>query len=118
MYQQKMDLLNSNIFGKKKFSNLLEEIYNNQKAKSEQIYSLIMELQPLIKSPGDASLLVPLIKEYLEVGVKNDDHLIKLAGIAQRALQSSMDSSEEGMFTDKEMEDLNKIIEEQKNKKK
>ena len=59
-----------------------------------------------------------LIKEYLEVGVKNDDHLIKLAGIAQRALQSSMDSSEEGMFTDKEMEDLNKIIEEQKNKKK
>ena len=32
------------IFGKKKFSDVLEEIYNNQKKKDQQVYALISEL--------------------------------------------------------------------------
>jgi hypothetical protein len=76
------------IFGKKKFSHLLEEIYNNQKKKDAQLVALINELKPLISEIGDATLIVPLIKEYLEISVKNDDLLIKMAALAQRAMQT------------------------------
>jgi hypothetical protein len=76
------------IFGKKKFSSVLEEIYNNQKKKDQQVNALISELKPLISDIGDATLIVPLIKEYMEIGVKNDDLLIKMAALAQRAMQT------------------------------
>ena len=74
------------IFGKKKFSDVLEEIYNNQKKKDQQVNALINELKPLISDIGDATLVVPLIKEYMEISVKNDDILIKMAALAQRAM--------------------------------
>ena len=74
------------IFGKKKFSDVLEEIYNNQQKKDKQVTALINELKPLISDIGDATLIVPLIKEYMEISVKNDDILIKMAALAQRAM--------------------------------
>ena len=77
------------VFGKKSFSNLMEEIYNNSKKKEQQVSALIAELKPLISDIGDATLIVPLIKEYLEIGVKNDEQLIKMATIIQRALNNS-----------------------------
>jgi hypothetical protein len=72
-----MEGLNSEIFGDKKFKDLLEEIYTNQKKKEKQISTLINELKPMVSDIGDATLIVPLIKEYLEIGVKNDEQLIK-----------------------------------------
>jgi len=81
-----MGKFDKKIFGKVTFSNLLEEIYNNQKKKEEQISILIHELKPMVQEIGDATLIVPLIKEYLEIGVKNDEALIKMATIVQRAM--------------------------------
>ena len=83
-----MGQLESYVFGDKKFSDLLEEIYNNQKRRDAQVVALISELKPLVQEIGDATLIVPLIKEYMEIGVKNDDSLIKMATIVQRALQN------------------------------
>jgi hypothetical protein len=90
-----MSNLDSNIFGKKKFSDLLKEIYDNQKKKEQQITALIGELKPLINDIGDATLIVPLIKEYMELGIKNDEQLVKMATIVQRALATNK-SEEEG----------------------
>ena len=90
-----MSQLDSIIFGDKKFSDILEEIYTNQRKKSEQVTALISELKPLIQEIGDATLIVPLIKEYMEIGVKNDDALIKMATIIQRAVQNT---NEDGGF--------------------
>jgi hypothetical protein len=89
-----MTQLNKTIFGKKKFSDLLEEIYNNQKKKDEQVSTLIKELKPLISDIGDATLVVPLIKEYMEISVKNDDLLIKMAALAQRAINTQSENGE------------------------
>ena len=50
-----MSTLDSNVFGKKKFSDILEEIYNNQKKKELQISQLITQLKPLIT----ANVVVP-----------------------------------------------------------
>ena len=59
------------------FSDLMRDVYHNSKKKSRQIDTLIQELQPLVKNIGDATVIVPLIKDYLEVSVKNDDALVK-----------------------------------------
>jgi hypothetical protein len=93
-----MSSLDKNIFGKKKLSDIFQEIYQNQKKKEEQISALISELKPLINDIGDATLIVPLIKEYMELGIKNDEQLIKMATIVQRALNSeTSDDSNFGM---------------------
>ena len=84
-----MGSLDNIVFKKKKFSDILSEIYDNQKKKEAQITGLISELKPLINDIGDATLIVPLIKEYMEIGVRNDEQLIKMATIVQRALNNS-----------------------------
>jgi hypothetical protein len=84
-----MNGLDNVIFGSKKFSDILEEIYNNQKKKEKQITALISELKPLVQEIGDATLIVPLIKEYLEISVKNDEQLIKMATIIQRIMSNN-----------------------------
>jgi len=100
-----MGQLDKNVFGNKKFSDLLEEIYNNQKRKEEQLSTLISELKPLIQDIGDATLVVPLLKEYLEISVKNDEQLIKMANIVQKAAQNDTEDDNFGM-TDAEKEQL------------
>lgn len=77
------------IFNGKSFSSLMKDIYNNSSKKDRQINLLIGELRPLIKGVGDATVIVPLIKEYLEVGVKNDEHLVKLAAVVQRLVSTN-----------------------------
>ena len=85
-----MDFTQINLFGKKTFADLLKEIHTNQKDKEVQLRSLIEALKPLITSPGEATIMVPLIKEYMELAIKNDDALIKMAGIVQRAMNTKM----------------------------
>jgi len=80
------------------FSDLMRDIYHNSKKKSRQIDGLIKELQPLIKNTGDATVLVPMIKDYLEVSVKNDDALVKLAAVVQRLVSASNKESEDNEF--------------------
>ena len=65
-----MDSLNQIIFDNKTFSDILKEIHTNQKKKSKQIGQLIAELRPLIQNLGDATVVVPLIKEYMELVLK------------------------------------------------
>jgi hypothetical protein len=84
-----MDSLDSNIFGDKKLKDIFQEIYNNQKKKERQISALIEELKPMVESIGDATLIVPLLKEYLEIGVKNDEQLIKMTTVIQRCLNTN-----------------------------
>ena len=113
-----MGQLDSIVFGNKKFSDILEEIYTNHKTKQKQVTSLISELKPLINEIGDATLIVPLIKEYMEIGVKNDEQLIKMATIVQRALQNVGEEGGLGISEEEReqlLEELDKITQ-QKNK--
>ena len=61
-----------------------DEVSGQNRKKGKQIGQLIAELRPLIQNLGDATVVVPLIKEYMEISVKNDDHLLKMAAIVQR----------------------------------
>ena len=99
---------NEEIFKGKTFSSLMEDIYTNSKNKEEQITELIMQLQPMIKNFGDATIIVPLIKEYLDVAVKNDEQLIKLASIVQRGILAAKTSGDASgvLLTEAEKKEL------------
>jgi len=86
------------VFKKKRFADILEEIYNNQKNKEKTIHGLIVDLKPLIKTTSDATILVPLIASYMEVGVKNDEHLIKMATIVQRVFNNNSGGNGDDLF--------------------
>jgi hypothetical protein len=93
------------------FSDLMQDIYQNSKKKERQINTLIQELRPMVKNLGDATVIVPLIKEYLEVSVKNDEHLVKLAAVVQRLVSATTRASnEEGgnelLITEEEKQQL------------
>lgn len=113
-----MGQLDSVVFGKKRFSDILEEIYNNQKKKEAQVTALISELKPLINEIGDATLIVPLIKEYMEISVKNDEQLIKMATIVQRALQAGQNDDGSFGISDEEKAQLLEAMEDLQDKKK
>jgi hypothetical protein len=99
------------IFKNKKFSDILEEIYKDTKIKEKQVNQLISELKPLIQDTGDATLVVPLIKEYMEIGVKNSDNLIKMAAICQRLMAKQVEMSDGGIISEEEKEALLSAIE-------
>ena len=107
-----MDSLNQILFDDKSFSDLLKEIHKNQTKKSKQLASLIAELRPLITSLGDATVVVPLIKEYMEISVKNDDQLIKMAAIVQRLSTGTSNTGDGGLLTEEEMQQLQDVAEE------
>ena len=101
--------LDKEIFKGKTLSELFGEIYDNSKETKSQVKALIGELKPLIENIGDATLLVPMIKEYMEIGVKNDEHLIKLATVIQR-IESEQAKGESNEF---DFSDLQDLLEEQ-----
>tara|TARA_R110002051_G_scaffold60644_2_gene111263 strand:- start:11067 stop:11405 length:339 start_codon:yes stop_codon:yes gene_type:complete len=101
-----MTINEDKIFEGKSFEGLLKDIYNNSAKKEKQINELILQLQPMIKNMGDATILVPIIKEYLEVAVKNDEHLIKMAAIVQRAMTRSENENTVGLLTEQEKKQL------------
>ena len=107
-----MDSLNQILFDDKSFGDLLKEIHGNQKKKAKQLASLIAELRPLVQSLGDATVVVPLIKEYMEISVKNDDQLIKMAAIVQRLSTGTSLSGDGGLLTEEEMNQLMDVAEE------
>ena len=107
-----MDSLNQILFDDKSFSDLLKEIHGNQKKKATQLASLIAELRPLVQSLGDATVVVPLIKEYMEISVKNDDQLIKMAAIVQRLSTGVTNNGDSGLLTEEELNQLQDIAEE------
>ena len=100
----------SPIYKKTSFSTILEEIHSNQKKKDRQINLLIAELKPLIKNISDATIVVPLIKDYIDMGVKNDAHLIQIASILQRWMSNETKASIAGgdnlLITEEEKERL------------
>jgi len=101
------------LFDGKNLSSLFKDIYENQLNKKKNISDLIESLRKLIKNVGEATVIAPIIKDLIEVSVKNDDHLIKLATIAQRlAAAESKGIGEDGWLSDAEKSQLLQDMEE------
>ena len=101
------------IFDGKTFQDLTKDIYENAKNKKLQIDLLVQEVHGMITTIDDAVMVAPIIKEYMDVSVKNDEHLVKLAGVIQRIISKSQGESEESsLLSDAEKEDLMSTLQE------
>ena len=95
------------IFEGKTFQDLTKDIYENSQKKKLQIDLLISEIHGFITTIDDVVMVAPIIKEYMEVSVKNDEHLVKLAGVLQRIISKSSGADDESMLlSDAEKEEL------------
>ena len=94
--------LDFELYEGKKYSDLVQDIIKNHKSKQSQIKSLTSQLIDMVTEPGEAVIIVPLIKEYLEIEVKNDDALVKLASILQKGGQTA--EGEDGVLSEKDLE--------------
>jgi hypothetical protein len=103
------------IFKGKNFSDLCKDIVKNSEEKKNQIDILITDLRDMIKTVNDATMIVPLLKEYFDVGVRNDEQLIKLAAIIQRLMSGKGGAEGEGgsmLLTEEERKQLMATVEE------
>ena len=98
---------NNEIFEGKTFQDLTKDIYDNKINKKKQIDLLISEIHGFITTIDDVVLVAPIIKEYMEIAVKNDEHLVKLASVLQRIFVKSKGNDEEsGLLSEAEKEEL------------
>ena len=101
------------LFDGKNLSSLFKDIYENQQNKKKNISDLIESLRKLIKNVGEATVIAPIIKDLIEVSVKNDEHLIKMATIAQRlAAAEAKGIGEDGWLSETEKAQLMSQLEE------
>ena len=95
------------IFEGKTFQDLTKDIYENTTKRKTQIDLLISEIHGFITTIDDVVLVAPIIKEYMDTAVRNDEHLVKLAGVLQRIISKSQGDNDESMIlSDAEKEEL------------
>ena len=96
------------LFEGKSLSSLFKDIYDNSKHNKEQLEILVKEVAGYIKDGDMAIQLIPMIKEYLEINVKNDEQLVKLATVVQRLIAAEGKGGSESEFglSEKEKEQL------------
>ena len=98
---------NNEIFEGKTFQDLTKDIYENTTKRKVQIDLLISEIHGFITTIDDVVMVAPIIKEYMDTAVRNDEHLVKLAGVLQRIISKSQGGSDESMLlSDAEKEEL------------
>tara|TARA_B100000287_G_scaffold384827_1_gene391615 strand:+ start:317 stop:694 length:378 start_codon:yes stop_codon:yes gene_type:complete len=99
------------VFEGKTLSDVFKDIYDNSNRNKEQLEVLMKEVVGFIKDGDTAVQIIPMLKEYLEINVKNDEQLVKLATIVQRLATASKQGSEDEFgLTEQEKEQLMKQI--------
>ncbi len=105
---------NQEIFEGKTFQDLTKDIYDNVKNKKLQLDLLVQEIHGFIQTIDDAILIAPVIKEIMDVSVKNDEHLVKLASVLQRIITKSIGGVDDDSIalTEQEKEELIQTLQE------
>jgi len=102
------------IFNGNTLSDVFKDIYDNSHTIKKQLEVLMKEVVGFIKDGDTAVQIIPMLKEYLEINVKNDEQLVKLATIVQRITaaekRATSDDSEFGL-SEAEKEQLMNAIE-------
>ena len=100
-----------NVFGNTSLSDLFKQIHKNNKDIDKQIGDFIETMKPMATAnAGSATMLMPTVKDLIDVNVKNNEQLIKMAAIAQRAATVNASSGQDLI----DMDEINALLEEQK----
>ena len=99
------------VFDGMSLSDLFKKIHKNNKDIDKQIGEFIDTMKPMATAnAGSATMLMPTVKDLIDVNVKNHEQLIKMAAIAQRAASSNSNSGNELI----DMSEIEALLAEQK----
>jgi len=99
------------VFDGMSLSDLFKKIHKNNKDIDKQIGEFIDTMKPMATAnAGSATMLMPTVKDLIDVNVKNNEQLIKMAAIAQRAVSSNSNSGNELI----DMSEIEALLAEQK----
>jgi hypothetical protein len=99
------------VFDGMSLSDLFKKIHKNNKDIDKQIGDFIDTMKPMATAnAGSATMLMPTVKDLIDVNVKNNEQLIKMAAIAQRAATVNANSGVDLI----NMDEINALLEEQK----
>ena len=99
------------IFDGMSLSDLFKKIHKNNKDIDKQIGDFIDTMKPMATAnAGSATMLMPTVKDLIDVNVKNNEQLIKMAAIAQRAATINANSGNELI----DMSEIEALLAEQK----
>lgn len=102
--------LDNEIFNGKTLADMFSDVYKNTENKRVQINQFVANLIKLIRTPEDAAMLGPIIKDFLDVNVKNDEHIVRLVQIAQRLVSVNAKASSGDSLTEEEKLQLLKNV--------
>ena len=77
------------IFKDKTIADLVEEVYNKHKNQDKTLRDEILRLTDMIETAGDAIVIVPLLKGFFDSSLKNDEVLMKILQLFQKAAEKS-----------------------------
>ena len=105
------------IFKGKTLGDLFEDIYKNSRESKQKSREVIDNLLEKVETLKDSLLVVPVIKDFLDLGVKNDDLLVKIATIIQRHESAQLKANDDDgdIMNDPEMQKLLENIEKSNN---
>ena len=99
------------IFGNTSLSDLFKQIHKNNKDIDKKIEDFIDTMKPMATANvGNATNLMPVVKDLIDVNVKNNEQLVKMAAITQRAATSNTNSGNELI----DMSEIEALLAEQK----
>jgi len=99
------------VFDGMSLSDLFKKIHKNNKDIDKQIGEFIDTMKPMATAnAGSATMLMPTVKDLIDVNVKNNEQLIKMAAIAQRAASINANSGTDLI----DMSEIEALLSEQK----
>jgi hypothetical protein len=99
------------VFDGMSLSDLFKKIHKNNKDIDKKIEDFIDTMKPMATANvGNATNLMPVVKDLLDVNVKNNEQLVKMAAIAQRAATSNSNNNNELL----DMSEIEALLAEQK----
>jgi hypothetical protein len=99
------------VFDGMSLSDLFKKIHKNNKDIDKQIGDFIDTIKPMATAnAGSATMLMPTVKDLIDVNVKNNEQLIKMAAIAQRAANINANSGTDLI----DMSEIEALLAEQK----
>jgi len=102
-----MEEQSKEIFKGKSISDLAQEIYEKHKEQDQALKSRINQLADMVESPGDAIVIVPMLKGYFDSSLKNDEVLMKMLQIFQKQEEKKAAGVEDSsLLTEKDIEQL------------
>lgn len=71
------------------FEDILKKIYVNSEEKSNNITATAQRIMSLTKTLNDMVVMMPILVDMQKTAIQNDDMLVKMAAIVQRASKTT-----------------------------